>query len=91
MPVKQKYKYKKVLMKYLIMIFAILINILTGKLYAQNNSNTEKCIPCEKLIALKIPNVKITEAITVNTGSSHYKISGIIGREIKFELLLPLE
>jgi feruloyl esterase len=91
MPVKQKYKYKKVLMKYLIMIFAILLNILIGTTYAQSNLNTEKCIPCEKLIALKIPDVKITEAIAITAGSSHCKISGIIGKEIKFELLLPVD
>ena len=67
-------------MKYLIMIFAILLNILIGTTYAQSNLNTEKCIPCEKLNALKIPDVKITEAIVVSTGSSHCKISGIIGK-----------
>ena len=78
-------------MKCLIMIFAILLNILTGILNAQSNLNTEKCIPCEKLASLKIPDVKITEAVAITTGSSHCKISGIIGKEIKFELLLPLE
>ena len=78
-------------MKNLTLILAILLNILPGKLQSQDNSPADKCIPCEKLTALKIPDVKITEAVAVTTGSSHCKVSGIIGKEINFELLLPVE
>ena len=47
--------------------------------------------PVRNFSELKIPDVKITEAITSSPGSSHCKVMGIIGREIRFELLLPLE
>ena len=72
-------------------ISAILLTMLPGILQAQGNSAIDKCIPCEKLTALKFPDLKITEAVTVSAGSSHCKVLGIIGKEIKFELLLPLE
>jgi hypothetical protein len=78
-------------MKYLTFIFAFLLIILPGILQAQGNSLTEKCIPCEKLRELRMPDVKITEAVTISSGSSHCKVLGVIGKEIKFELLLPFE
>lgn len=78
-------------MKNLTFILAIQLMMLPGILLAQGNSAIDKCIPCEKLTELKIPDVKITEAVAVSTGSSHCKVRGIIGKEINFELLLPLE
>ena len=78
-------------MKNMAMILAILLNILPVKLQATGNSATDKCIPCESLTALKIPDVKITEAVMISEGTSHCKVLGIIGKEIKFELLLPME
>jgi feruloyl esterase len=78
-------------MKNQIFILAILQILLSGKLPAQGNSSIEKCIPCEKLIDLKLPDVRITEAVTVISGTSHCKVLGVIGREINFELLLPME
>jgi hypothetical protein len=65
--------------------------MLTVTSQAQGNSNAGKCIPCEKLIEVKMPDVKITEAVTVSAGASHCKVLGIIGKEVKFELLLPFE
>jgi hypothetical protein len=79
------------IMKNLTFFLAILLNILTFKLQAQVNSAADKCIPCEKLTALKIPDVKITDAVVISSGTTHCKVSGIIGKEIKFELLLPIE
>ena len=69
----------------------ILINLflLTGSIYGQDNPAAEKCIPCEKLTSVRLPDVKITEAVQVAEGTSFCKIMGVIGKEIKFELLLP--
>jgi feruloyl esterase len=75
--------------KSIIILFVLLYAILVD-LVAQDKPVTEICIPCEKLIDLKLPDVKITAAVTVNQGSSHCKVTGIIGKEINFELLLPL-
>jgi feruloyl esterase len=76
-------------MKNLSLILAILLNMLPDILQAQGNPVIDKCIPCEKLTELKLPDVKINEAVTVSDGSLYCKILGVIGREIKFELLLP--
>lgn len=78
-------------MKNLTLILAILLMILPGILKAQDSSAIEKCIPCEELTELKLPDVKITSAVSVNQGSSHCKVTGVIGKEINFELLLPLD
>jgi feruloyl esterase len=78
-------------MRKLTIILVVLLNILPGVLLAQASSAVEKCIPCEQLISIKFPDVKITEAVEVSEGSSHCKVLGIIGKEIKFELLLPSE
>lgn len=78
-------------MKNLTFIHALLLLLLPVILKAQDKSNVDKCIPCENLTALKLPDVEITEAVTVAEGSSHCKVLGIIGKEIKFELLLPFE
>ncbi len=75
-------------MKNLAFILVILLNILSGILQAQGNSAIDKCIPCEKLTALKLPDIKITEAVAVSEGSLYCKVLGIIGKEINFELLL---
>ena len=55
---------------------------------------------CSHLVMLKFPDVKVTEATAVpaaqgaTTGAiraAHCKVSGVIGAEIKFTLLLPNE
>jgi len=78
-------------MKNQILILTVLLFILPGNLIAQGKSPADKCIPCEKLKDLKIPDVKISEAVAISSGSSHCKITGVIGKEINFELLLPDE
>ena len=77
-------------MKKSIIILFILLSALSVRLVAQDKPVTEICIPCEKLVALKLPDVKITSAVTVIQGPSHCKVTGVIGKEINFELLLPL-
>ena len=52
------------------------MNVLPGVLWGQGNSTDEKCIPCEELTGLKLPDVRITEAVTVSAGSLHCKILG---------------
>ena len=78
-------------MKKLIIILFILLSALSLKIVAQDKPVYEICIPCEKLIELRLPDVKITSAVTVTQGPSHCKVTGIIGKEINFELLIPLD
>jgi len=52
---------------------------------------------CSHLTMLKLPDVKVTEAVGVPAASTggvrvaHCRVSGVIGSEIKFTLLLPDE
>ena len=68
---------------------AIVLGMISPYLHSQNTLPAEKCIPCEKLTGLRLPDVKINSAETVTTGSAHCKVLGVIGKEIKFEILLP--
>ena len=77
-------------MRHSVIIPLFLLTALTIKTAAQEKPLTEICIPCEKLTELKLPDVKITGAVTITTGPSHCKVTGVIGKEINFELLLPL-
>lgn len=51
--------------------------------------------PCGQLSALKLPDVKISEAIAVPAATSgpirapHCRVTGVVGSEIQFRLLLP--
>lgn len=74
--------------KSLTVTFFILCTI-SGYLQGQGHGTIDKCIPCEKLTGLRLPDVKITEAVKVTTGSSYCKVIGVIGKEIRFEVLLP--
>jgi len=49
---------------------------------------------CAQLSQLKVPDVKITEAVAVPAGTGaikvpHCRVAGVIGAEIKFLLLMP--
>lgn len=52
---------------------------------------------CSELISLKLPDVKVTEAVGVPASATgpitaaHCRVAGVIGTEIKFSLLLPDE
>src|SRR5712672_1660897 len=49
---------------------------------------------CAQLAQLKLPDVRITEAVAVPAGTgaikvAHCRVNGVIGTEIKFSLLMP--
>ena len=50
---------------------------------------------CAQLTQLKLPDIKVTEAVAVPAGTgikvAHCRVAGVIGTEIKFSLLLPDE
>ncbi|MCH7764563.1 MAG: tannase/feruloyl esterase family alpha/beta hydrolase [Candidatus Marinimicrobia bacterium] len=54
-----------------------------------NNSDKNPCIPCEELKNIRLPDVIISQASQLEEPVTHCKISGTIGKEINFELLLP--
>ena len=50
---------------------------------------------CGELAALKLPDVKVTEAVAVPAATTgavrvpHCRVNGVVGKEIRFSLLLP--
>ena len=49
---------------------------------------------CTQLTQLKLPDIKVTEAVAVPAGTgaitvAHCRVAGVIGTEIKFSLLMP--
>ena len=50
---------------------------------------------CGDLAALKLPDVKVTEAVAVPAATpgavrvAHCRVNGVVGKEIRFSLLLP--
>ena len=50
---------------------------------------------CGQLAALKLPDVKVTEAVAVPAATTgavrvpHCRVNGVVGKEIRFSLLLP--
>ncbi len=58
---------------------------------AQSTDESEKipCIPCEEIKNIRLPDVTISQTEQIQEPTLHCKISGIIGSEINFELLLP--
>ena len=56
---------------------------------------TDPRITCAQLADLKLPDVKIAEAVAVPAASTgpiraaHCRVNGVIGTEIRFSLLLP--
>lgn len=78
-------------MKRSIYVLLVLLPALQATSVAQEKQSAEICIPCEKLTELRLPDVKITSAVTVAQGSPYCKVKGVIGKEINFEILLPAE
>lgn len=73
-------------------IVGILFSLIPAcKAQKLGNEKIHPCISCEQLKDIKLPDVTITKADKLDEESSHCLILGIIGREIKFELLLPDE
>jgi Tannase and feruloyl esterase len=75
--------------------------ILTGLMLAGVMGAAPLAAPehaeCSHLVMLKLPDVKVTEAVSVPAKPSgaitaaHCRVAGVIGTEIKFSLLLPEE
>ena len=80
-------------MKRIIKIFSVLALTLFVAPFslAQLTPSSDKnsCIPCKELENLVLPDVVVSEAIQLEEPVPHCKISGTIGKEINFELLLP--
>lgn len=84
-------------MKKLISIFALFAGFGPFVLPAQVNSGSGKCIPCEQLKNLRLPDVTILEAKSLKKDTIEgqvitvpfCRILGRISKEINFELLLP--
>ena len=73
-------------------IFTVVLAwLVISPVFAQEPINKGKnpCMPCENLRNVKFPDVAITNAEKVNGDGPHCRILGVIGREIRFELLLP--
>ena len=56
---------------------------------AVDDPKKNPCIPCEEIKNVRLPDVIISQTDRLQDPVPHCKISGIIGTEIKFELLLP--
>lgn len=70
----------------LVLIFGMVSNT-----WAQSPSPADKppCITCTALKDLRLPDVTITETEMIEEHTTYCKVLGVIGKEIKFELLLP--
>lgn len=57
----------------------------------QTTDESEKipCKPCEEIKNIRLPDVIITQTEQIQEPTPHCKVSGIIGAETNFELLLP--
>ena len=78
-------------MKILKFLQILLVVLSCSNSFAQTVDSTAKiaCIPCEEIMNLRIPDVTISKAELVQEPAPHCKVTGIIGSEINFELLLP--
>ncbi len=78
---------KSIIMKiYLVISFCL---FLTSAVICQES--TAPCIPCQELSQLQLPDVSITSSAEETDEVDFCKVMGTIGKEINFELLLPLE
>ena len=80
-------------MRTIIVVLALgLLAIGTHRLIAAEQSSNGKCA---ELTSLRLPDVTVSEAAAVPAASSgpiraaHCRVSGVIGTEIRFQLLLP--
>lgn len=64
----------------------LLFVLLSVQVQAQSMS---PCQPCADLEALRLPDVKISSVEAVEEPVAHCKLSGVIGKEIRFEVVLP--
>jgi len=59
--------------------------------FAQTTEEPEKnpCKPCEEIKNVRLPDVTISQTEQIQEPNPHCKVTGIIGTEINFEVLLP--
>ena len=71
--------------------FTLVALIMFNGSLAQTTDEPEKipCIPCEEIKNIRFPDVTISQTEQIQEPAPHCKVSGIIGNEINFELLLP--
>ncbi|MEM6377572.1 MAG: tannase/feruloyl esterase family alpha/beta hydrolase [Bacteroidota bacterium] len=67
---------------------SILFNCWVSLAIAQVDSTTF-CMPCDSLLKLNLPDVKMLTVETREKPVPHCRLNGIIGKEINFELVLP--
>jgi feruloyl esterase len=69
------------------------VTLLVALLFAAQPAASTKAADCTALKALQLPDVRITDATPVAAGSAikvgHCRVEGVVGREIRFRLLLP--
>jgi len=78
-------------MKAVKFLSSLLTLVLFSNAIAQTEDTLEQvaCIPCQEIANIRMPDVTITQAEQVTEPVPHCKVTGIIGSEINFELLLP--
>lgn len=72
-----------------ILLFSLFIQQLTGQDPATNSY--EPCLRKAELKKLHLPEVKILQLEEKDLPVRHLMVNGIIGQEIRFELLLPMD
>ncbi len=70
---------------------ALLFLFCTSRAQTAVETTKKPCLPCEEIKNIKLPDVTISQAGWIQEPVPHCKVSGIIGSEIHFELLLPDE
>jgi feruloyl esterase len=71
-----------------------LLDSPAGGAYVRSLAAVSEHGDCAQLTQLRLPDVAITEAVAVPAGTgaikvAHCRVAGVIGKEIKFSLLLP--
>jgi len=82
-----------------ILVAGLLALLPAGPAPSLSAHTNERVAPgdCAALLALKLPDVRVTEAVAVpapTTGGvrvAHCRVNGVVGREIRFSLLLPVD
>ena len=79
-------------------IFVLFLFVLADELKAnalvQAGDHQAPCMKCEELLRIRLPEVRIDSATEVSGSkerTGYCRVLGVIGKEIRFELLLPQE
>ena len=76
-------------------VFFVLTVVPGGQAIGTRAVTASEQSACAQLMALQLPDVKITEAVAVPAATAgairaaHCRVNGVVGREIRFSLLLP--